>query len=427
MPTATRTTSSSARRYSLSHARCTTLRPRASHASTPAAYHAQSQPRDSAKPSKHRWRKAEEMSPLQAQSGNKCEPPSTNRGWRPLGRKSVATRTGSRRTGRKWSQNNPCQATRDALRAARSKCQESARRCANDYWLKLSERIQADADYGNTGGMYAGIKQATGPITTKSVPLKTKSGENITDKKKQMERWVEHYFELYSTENVVADAVLDAICQLPVMQELDEKPTEEELRKAIDCLSTGKAPGEDGIPGEVIKAGKEELIEDLHELLCLCWKEGSVPQDIRDAKIATLYKNKGDRSDCNSYRGISLLSIVGKVFARVILARLKVLAARVYPESQCGFRAGRSTIDMIFSVRQLQEKCQEQNEPLFLAFIDLTKAFDLVSRSGLFQLLKKIGCPPKLHSIIQSFHTDMRSTVSYNGARSEPFPISSGV
>ena len=237
------------------------------------------------------------------------------------------------------------------------------------------------------------IKQATGPITTKSVPLKTKSGENITDKKKQMERWVEHYFQLYSTENVVADAVLDAICQLPVMQELDEKPTEEELRKAIDCLSTGKAPGEDGIPGEVIKAGKEELIEDLNELLCLCWKEGSVPQDMRDAKIVTLYKNKGDRSDCNSYRGISLLSIVGKVFARVILARLKVLAARVYPESQCGFRAGRSTIDMIFSVRQLQEKCQEQNEPLFLAFIDLTKAFDLVSRSGLFQLLKKIGCP----------------------------------
>ena len=148
---------------------------------------------------------------------------------------------------------------------------------------------------------------------------------------------------------------------------------------------------------------------------------------MRGAKIVTLYKNKGDRSDCNSYRGISLLSIVGKVFARVILARLQVLAARVYPESQCGFRAGRSTIDMIFSVRQLQEKCQEQNKPLFLAFLDLTKAFDLVSRSGLFQLLKKIGCPPKLHSIIESFHTDMQSTVCFNGATSDPFPINSGV
>ena len=191
----------------------------------------------------------------------------------------------------------------------------------------------------------------------------------------------------------MTDAALDAISQLPILEELDDEPTVEELGKAIDALTTGKAPGEGGIPPEVIKAGKEALIEDLHELLCLCWREGSVPSDMRGAKIVTLYKNKGDRSECNSYRGISLLSIVGKVFARVILARLQVLAAQVYPESQCGFRAGRSTIDMIFSVRQLQEKCQEQNKPLFLAFLDLTKAFDLVSRSGLFQLLKKIGCP----------------------------------
>ncbi|GAA6095370.1 uncharacterized protein LOC118407100, partial [Tachysurus ichikawai] len=58
----------------------------------------------------------------------------------------------------------------------------------------------------------------------------------------------------------------------------------------------------------------------------------------------------------NNYRGISLLSIVGKAFR---LARLQTLASRIYPESQCGFRAGRSTVDMIFSLRQLQEKCRE--------------------------------------------------------------------
>ena len=110
---------------------------------------------------------------------------------------------------------------------------------------------------------------------------------------------------------------------------------------------------------------------------------------MRDAKIVTLYKNKGDRSDCNNYRGISLLSIVGKAFARVVLARLQVLAQQVYPESQCGFRAGRSTTDMIFSLRQLQEKCREQQKALFIAYIDLTKAFELVSRSGLFKILEK--------------------------------------
>ena len=94
---------------------------------------------------------------------------------------------------------------------------------------------------------------------------------------------------------------------------------------------------------------------------------------MRDSKIITIYKNKVERNDCNNYRGISLRSIVGKVFARVILIRLQKLTERIYPESQCGFSAERSTIDMIFSLRQLQEKCREQHMPLYIALIDLTK------------------------------------------------------
>jgi len=151
-----------------------------------------------------------------------------------------------------------------------------------------------------------------------------------------------------------------------------------------------------------------------------------VMEELRDANIVTLYKNKGHYSDYNNYCGISLLSIVDKVFAGVALNRLQSFASRVYSKSQCGFRAGRSTADMI-SLHQLQEKCREQQKPLFLAFVDLTKAFDLVSRSGLFRTLQKIGCPPKLLAIITSFHQDMQSTVCFDGAMSDAFPFSSGV
>ena len=82
---------------------------------------------------------------------------------------------------------------------------------------------------------------------------------------------------------------------------------------------------------------------------------------------------------------------------------------------------------MIFSLRQLQEKCREQQQPLFLAFVDLIKAFDLVSRSWLFKILQKIGCPPKLLAIITSFHQDMQSTICFDGATSNAFAVSSGV
>jgi len=105
---------------------------------------------------------------------------------------------------------------------------------------------------------------------------------------------------------------LDAIECLTVMDELDTEPTTEELNKAINSLASRKAPGSDRITPS----------PPLHEVLCQCWKEEAVPQDMRDAKIITPYKSKRDRSDCNNYRGISLLGIVGKVFARVILVRL---------------------------------------------------------------------------------------------------------
>ena len=214
------------------------------------------------------------------------------------------------------------------------------------------------------------------------------------------------------------------------MPELDNAPTLDELLDAIKDISSGKATGSDGIPAELFKCGGDQLHNALHRLLCKCWEEGAVPQEMRDTIITTLYKNKGDRSDCNNYRGISLLCIAGKLFARVALRRLQQLAERVYPESlQCGFRSQRSTADMFFSVRQLQEKGREQQQPLFIAFIffDLTKAFDLVSRDGLFKILPLIGCPPKLLSFLESFHNNMHGTVGFDGNLSEAFNIRSGV
>ena len=109
-----------------------------------------------------------------------------------------------------------------------------------------------------------------------------------------------------------------------------------------------------------------------------------MPQDLRDAIIVSLYKNKGVKSDCSNYRGITLLSIAGKVLARIMLNKLiPTIAEENAPENQCGFRANRGTTDMVFVLRQIQEKCREQNMGLFVAFIHLTRAFDTVSREGL--------------------------------------------
>ena len=103
----------------------------------------------------------------------------------------------------------PCTRTLKALRAARSVAQRIARRCANDYWLNLCQNIQLSADLGNTRGMYEGMKRAFGPSAVRSAPLKSAEGQVITDRSKQMERWAEHYQELYSRETTVTDSALN--------------------------------------------------------------------------------------------------------------------------------------------------------------------------------------------------------------------------
>ncbi|CAE1331792.1 unnamed protein product [Acanthosepion pharaonis] len=129
---------------------------------------------------------------------------------------------------------NSCVSTRDDLRPACSKAQQTACHCANDYWLNLC--IQTAANSGDARGMYASIKATIGPTPIKTAPLKSKAGEVITDWGKQLECWVEHYLELYAIQNVVMDATLGALPSLPVMEELDALPSAEELRKTIDSL-----------------------------------------------------------------------------------------------------------------------------------------------------------------------------------------------
>ena len=155
------------------------------------------------------------------------------------------------------------------------------------------------------------------------------------------------------------------------------------------------------------------------------WEQESVPQEFKDASIIHLYKKKGNRQSCDNHRGISLLSIAGKILARIILNRLicHLDQEELLPESQCGFRRDRGTTDMIFAARQLQEKCQEQNLDLYLTFVDLTKAFDSVCREGLWRIMAKFGCPQKLITMVRQFHDGMMASVQDQSASSASFSV----
>ena len=119
-----------------------------------------------------------------------------------------------------------------------------------------------------------------------------------------MNRWIEHYSELYSVESSVWADTLVNLPNSPVRHYLDAMPEIDEVESTILKLKNGKAAGEDEIPSELYKAGITSLAIPRHHIISACWSTGSVPQAFKDAKITTLYKQKGDRGDCNNYRGI---------------------------------------------------------------------------------------------------------------------------
>ena len=310
----------------------------------------------------------------------------------------------------------------------RGQVQSRTRELKNAWWADKATEVQNHADNKRSKEFYAGLKSIFGPVQCTTAPIRNRVGMLLTDKEDILKQWTLHFSTLLNRTSEVTNEALESIQQRPMIPELDAPPNTAEADAAIKQLQTGKAPGPDGIPAEVFKAGGETLVTHLTRMFQVFWVNGQLPRDLRDANIIHLYKNKGDRSSCDNHRGISLLSIAGKILARIMLNQItKHILDDVVSESQCGFRKQRGTVDMVFAIRQLQEKCVEQHQDLHLLFIDLTKAFDTVNRAALWAILRKLGCPPRFVQIIRSFHDGMFCRVIENGDASDPFPVSNGV
>ena len=124
------------------------------------------------------------------------------------------------------------------------------------------------------------------------------------------------------------------------------------------------------------------ILLELHRLTTLIWREGKLPQQWKDPVITILHK-KGDKMECGNYRGISLVSHAGKALLKVVARRLSAYceAKGLLPKEQCGFRPDRSTTDMMFVVRRLQEIGRKAGVSICMCFMNLLKPYDTVDRT----------------------------------------------
>ena len=204
-------------------------------------------------------------------------------------------------------------------------------------------------------------------------------------------------------------------------------PTLEETQVAIKQLKGGKAAGICGIYGEMIKCSGPTAVLFLWQLICSIWTSGIIPSDWKKGIVIPLWKGKGSRHECNNYRAITLLSVPGKVFARVLLNRVRSHLLSSQRLEQSGFTPKRSTTDRILALRVLIERKREFRQGLLAAYVDLRKAFDSVNRDVLWRILELRGVPTHLIMLMSALYTGTVSAVRWGANISEFFPVNAGV
>ena len=262
-----------------------------------------------------------------------------------------------------------------------------------------------------------------------SSPVLDAQGNLVSDKKNKVVCWKDYYAQLLNHPPAVPS---DELLQLAAAAEADPdincaEPTEDEVAKAVGRLKGGKAPGLCGITAEMIKASGGWGVQWLTRIIQAIWTSGEIPPDWRKGIILPFYKGKGSRKECKNYRGITLLSVPGKVFALVLLNRVKEKLLSIRRHEQSGFTPGRSTVDRISTLSNIIQSRKEFNRSLWIAYVDLKSAFDSVDRQSLWLLLKSIGLPPKILNLMEALYTDTCSCVRADGVTSDWFEVNCGV
>ena len=259
--------------------------------------------------------------------------------------------------------------------------------------------------------------------------VRAADGSVPQDERGQLDCWKEHFERLLSASTPDQEFP-DGDLQYPEASPdiSTEPPSAGEIRRALGKLKNGKVPGICGVTAEMLKAGGEAVILQLEQLFRAIWHSGVCPPDWYRGLIVPVWKGKGDNTDCNNYRGITLLSIPGKLFARVLLERIRNHLLRLQRPEQSGFTPKKSTVDRILALRILAERRREYRQPLFAAYVDLKKAFDSLDREALKKVLRLRGIPQKIIDMIDGLYSTSESAVRLGpGKTSAFFPVLTGV
>src|SRR5215469_2214236 len=229
--------------------------------------------------------------------------------------------------------------------------------------------------------------------------------------------WKEYYGKLWNEQDSKGEEGTE--------EEEKDMITIEELNKVLKHAKHRKSCGLDNQPMELWKFGGNELKMHILELFNNIIDKNQKPQEWETGMVINIHKGR-TKSNCENYRGITLLPTAYKLFAIIIKNRLNEHVEDKMAEEQCGFRKGRSCTDAIFTVQQIIEKRKEHNLPLFLLFIDCETTYDNVNRDKLWEMIDN-KIPNYLLNTIKCIYRNTKVRIKFNNGIPESIHINKGL
>ena len=197
------------------------------------------------------------------------------------------------------------------------------------------------------------------------------------------------------------------------------------VKKIVTNLRFSKASGPDCIPLVVLKNCEPELSYILAELFNNCLKESCFPDCWRVSSVTPVFKNVGERSTAKNYRPVSLLSVVSKVFEKLVNNRIvdHLDKCGLFSDFQYGFRSSRSTADLLTVVSDRIARAFNRSGATRAVALDISKAFDRVYHSGLLHKFKSCGISGQIFGL----RRNRRLGVVLDGKSSQEYPVNARV
>ena len=310
---------------------------------------------------------------------------------------------------------------------------ESYKKLRNTYQQQLDEAEQVYRQsltsslsvQRNSKSWWNTVKSLLGKGGDTSYPPLIVNDNAITENKAKAEAF-NNFFLSHSNIN-------DSNAELPnpgILREglINIDITEEEVHDLIKCINVSKATGPDEVSPRLLKEADATIVPSLTKLFKMSIRLSKVPSSWKLANVLPLFK-KGNNSDLNNYRPVSLLSCVSKLLERIIFKHLfnYLRTNLLLSKHQSGFQPGDSTTNQLSYIYHTIAEALDKKKDVCIIFCDISKAFDRVWHKGLIFKLKKAGVGGPLLHWFTDYLSNRHQSVVIRGQKSELGHIKAGV